>query len=414
MSAAEPPQCANQAPSGGSAAAKPQPKVHDVAIAGAGPVGATLALVLADTTLDVVVADTRGPGETRIADRTLALSHGARLIFERLHAWTPLASMPGAVTPITAIDVSQAGGFGAVQLTAAEQRVPALGYVVSYRALAHVLDAALARARVDVRYESAVRGIEPGQDSAALRVERVAGTPGESTLRARLAVVADGTAASVPGMSRRRHDYGQVAVVATVTLDRPHGGIAFERFTREGPIALLPRGDGYALIWTRSAADVPALLALRDDAFLASLSEHFGHRFRGFADVSERRAFPLALEVADTITASRTAVIGNAAQALHPIAAQGFNLGLRDAFELGRIIVDSPREAVGSAAMLARYSEVRARDRRTGIAFTHGLVRLFGNDAPWLRVPRGVGMMLLDAMPFAKRTFARTMLYGLH
>jgi len=387
---------------------------YDVAIAGAGPVGATLALALADAKLDVVIADARAAGETRVADRTLALSHGARLIFERLRVWTPLASMPGAVTPITAIDVSQAGGFGAVQLSAAEQQVPALGYVVSYRALSRVLDGALAQAGVDVRYGAPVQGIEPGRDDAVLRFDDAAGTKGDSTLRARLAVVADGTASSVPGVSRRRHDYGQVAVVATIALARPHRGVAFERFTREGPIALLPRGGDYALIWTRAPADMPALLGLRDDAFLVSLSAHFGSRFRGFAGISERRAFPLALEVADTITAARTAVIGNAAQALHPIAGQGFNLGLRDAFELAQAIVGSPREAIGSSAMLARYRTGRARDRRAGIAFTHGLVRLFGNDAPWLRLPRGVGMMLLDATPFAKRAFARTMLYGIH
>ena len=386
--------------------------IHDVAIAGAGPVGATLALALANAKLDVVVADARAAGETLRADRALALSHGARLIFERLRVWTPLACEPGAVTPITAIDVSQAGGFGAVQLTAAEQRVPALGYVVSYRALSRVLDAALQRTGVDVRFGVNVRSVEPGHESALLRVDE-ANAPTSDAFRARLAVVADGAALSVPGISRRRHDYGQVAVVATVALDHRHGGVAYERFTREGPIALLPQREGYALVWTRSPADAPALLALRDDAFLASLSAHFGSRVRGFSHVGERRAFPLALEVAESITAPRTAVIGNAAQALHPIAGQGFNLGLRDAFELAQIVVDAPRDAIGSPAMLARYRRGRERDRRAGIAFTHGLVRLFGNDLPWLRVPRGIGMLLLDAMPFAKRAFARTMLYGM-
>lgn len=418
MSAAEPP---GERTSKGEAPAsfdRPQAsgdsRIHDVAIAGAGPVGATLALALAGARLDVVVADARGAFETRAADRTLALSHGARLIFERLRVWMPLAATPGAVTPIAAIDVSQAGGLGAVQLTAAEQRVPALGYVVSYRALSQVLDAALRRAGIDVRFGAPVRAIEPAPDSATLRLDEASNVPAEAPIRARLAVVADGTASAVPGIRRQRHDYGQVAVVATLALDHPHRGVAYERFTRDGPIALLPQRDGYALVWTRPPADAQALLALRDDAFLAALSAHFGSRFRGFTKVSERRAFPLALEVAGSIVAPRTAVIGNAAQALHPIAAQGFNLGVRDAFELAQAIVDSPRDALGSPAMLARYARGRARDRRAGIAFTHGLVRLFGNDVPWLRVPRGIGMLVLDAMPFAKRAFARTMLYGLH
>jgi 2-octaprenyl-6-methoxyphenol hydroxylase len=383
--------------------------LHDVAIAGAGPVGATLALALADADLDVVVADARAPGESVRADRTLALSHGARLIFERLRVWTPLASTPGAVTPIVAIDVSQSRGFGGVRLTADEQGVPALGYVVSYLALQTVLDAALARAGIPVRFGASVRSVAATGDAATVEIDGDRDAP----LCTRLAVVADGAASSVPGIARRRHDYGQVAVIASVALDHPHGFVAYERFTSDGPIALLPQRDRYALVWTRKPADAPQLLALSEDAFLASLSRHFGARVRGFVQASERRAFPLALEVADAITAPRIAVVGNAAQALHPVAAQGFNLGLRDAWELARIIVDTPRNALGSYAMLARYREGRARERRAGIAFTHGLVRLFGNDLPWLRVPRGIGMMLLDTVPAAKRAFARAMLYGI-
>ena len=383
--------------------------IRDVAIAGAGPVGATLALALADADLDVVVVDARAAGETIRSDRTLALSHGARLIFERLRVWTALMATPGAVTPIKAVDVSQAGGFGGVRLTADEQGVPALGYVVSYRALSQVLDAALARARVAVRFGASVRSVTASADAATVEIDEAQ----DGALRARLAVIADGAASSVPGIGRRRHDYGQVAVVANVALDHPHGGVAYERFSRDGPIALLPQRDRYSLVWTRRPADAPQLLALSEDAFLASLSTHFGARVRGFVQVCERRAFPLALEVARAITAPRVAVIGNAAQALHPIAAQGFNLGLRDAWELARIIVDTPRDAIGSPAMLARYRQGRTRDRRAGIAFTHGLVRLFGNEASWLRVPRGVGMMVLDSVPLAKRAFGRAMLYGL-
>jgi 2-octaprenyl-6-methoxyphenol hydroxylase len=383
--------------------------IHDVAVAGAGPVGATLALALAGANLDVAVVDARPPGETTRADRTLALSHGARLIFERLRIWTPLAAMPGAVTPIVAIDISQARGFGALQLTAAEQALPALGYVVSYRALSQALDAALRRTGIDVRFGTAVRRVSGGRDAARLEFE----APRDEPLEARLAVVADGAASTVPGIARRRHDYGQVAIVAAIALDHPHRGVAYERFTPDGPIALLPERDHYALVWTRSPADVPQMLGLGESAFLAALSAHFGPRVRGFAGASERRAFPLALEVARDITSTRTAVIGNAAQALHPIAGQGFNLGLRDAWDLARMIVDSPRDGLGSEAMLARYRRSRARDRRAGIAFTHGLVHLFGNDSPWLRLPRGIGMMLLDTVPVAKRAFGRAMLYGM-
>ena len=382
--------------------------MHDVAIVGAGPVGATLALALRGGDLDVVVGDARAAGETVRADRTLALSHGARLIFERLGIWAPLAATDGAVTPIVTIDVSQARGFGAVQLTAAEHGLPALGYVVSYRALQRVLDDALARAGIGVRFGAPARAVTGSADAATVDI---AGS--EEPVRARLAVVADGAASSVPDIARRRHDYRQAAIVASVALDHPHGGIAYERFTFDGPVALLPERDHYALVWTRTPADAAALLALPEPAFLAALAGHFGSRVRGFTRASNRRSFPLSLEVARNTTARRIAVIGNAAQALHPIAGQGFNLGMRDAYDLARTILDTPREALGSDAMLARYRARRVLDRRAGIAFTHGLVQLFGNDRPWLRVPRGAGMMLLDAVPFAKRAFGRAMLFGM-
>ncbi|HEY7788567.1 MAG TPA: FAD-dependent oxidoreductase [Casimicrobiaceae bacterium] len=383
--------------------------MHDVAIVGAGPVGATLALALADANLDVVVVDARPAGETTRADRTLALSHGARLILDRVGVWTPLAATDGAVTPIVTIDVSQARGFGALQLTAAEHALPALGYVVSYRALQGVLDDALTRAGLRVRFGAHVREVSGSRDAATLDIGEQPGAP----VQARLGVVADGAATTVPGIARRRHDYSQVAIVAKISLDRPHHGIAYERFTAEGPVALLPERDHYALVWTRKPADAPHTLALSESAFLAALAAHFGSRVRGFTHASERRSFPLALEIARNTTAERVAVIGNAAQALHPIAGQGFNLGLRDAYDLARTIVDVPREALGSKAMLDRYRIGRTLDRRAGIAFTHGLVQLFGNERPWLRVPRGVGMMLLDTVPFAKRAFGRAMLFGM-
>jgi len=217
----------------------------------------------------------------------------------------------------------------------------------------------------------------------------------------------------VRGIERRRHEYGQVAIVANVTLDHPHGGVAYERFTRDGPVALLPERDHYGLVWTQKPEQAARTLALNEADFVAALRARFGNRVREFTHASGQRSFPLALEVARNTTTTRVAIIGNAAQALHPIAGQGFNLGLRDAFGLARAILDTPRARIGDSAMLARYAASRSWDRRAGIAFTHGLVRLFANDAAIFSLPRGVGMMLLDSLPFAKRSFTRAMLFGM-
>jgi len=383
--------------------------VRDVVIVGAGPVGATLALALREADLDLVVVDARPAGGTMRADRSLALSHGARLILERLGAWMPLAATRHAITPITAIDISQAGGFGSVRLEAAEHRLPALGYVVSYRALQQVLDQALVEHGVEVRFGAAARGVEGSADRAIVEID---GQPG-GALEARLAVIADGAATPVRGIERRRHEYGQVAIVANVTLDHPHRGVAYERFTRDGPVALLPERDHYGLVWTQKREQAARTLALNEADFVAALRARFGNRVREFTHASGQRSFPLALEVARNTTTTRIAIIGNAAQALHPIAGQGFNLGLRDAFGLARAILDTPRARIGDSAMLARYAASRSWDRRAGIAFTHGLVRLFANDAAIFSLPRGVGMMLLDSLPFAKRSFTRAMLLGM-
>jgi len=383
--------------------------LNDVVVVGAGPVGSTLALALADSDLDVVVLDARGPGETRRGDRSLALSHGARLILERLGVWNELAATPGAATPITRIDISQSGGFGQMQLAADEQGLPALGYVVSYRALQAALDAALTPTRVALRHGVTVSSVGGTPAYAAVVPEDANAQP----MLARVAAVADGTGAAVAGIARQRHDYGQVALVARVWCAMPHGGLAYERFTPAGPIALLPEGDHYGLVWTVTSDRAQSLLALADAEFLAQLAHHFGPRNGNFARVADRRAFPLVLEFARVPAGARTVALGNAAQTLHPVAGQGFNVGLRDAWELAEIILDTPRENLGDRAMLARYLRGRCADRTAGIAFTHGLVNVFGNDLPFLRWPRGLALTLLDAVLPAKRAFTRAMLFGL-
>ena len=382
--------------------------MHDVVIVGAGPVGGALALAIADADLDVVALDARAPGSAPRGDRSLALSHGARLIFERLGVWSRLAATSGAVTPITTVDISQTGGFGVTRLSADEQDIPALGYVVSYLALQHAIDAELARTRTDLRFGAQVKSVGGTPAYAAITL-----ADNGDPLTARLAVVADGAGATVAGVTRERREYGQVALIAKLWMSAPHGGVAFERFTPNGPMALLPEGDHYGLVWTMTPAAVERVLALPDDAFLGELAHHFGARVDGFTRVADRKTFPLALEFARPVTTSRCVLIGNAAQALHPIAGQGFNLGVRDAFELSQAINASGRDALGDRPMLSDYAARRRVDRYAGIAFTHGLTQLFALDWPMARWPRGLALTLLDALPPAKKAFTRAMLFGL-
>jgi 2-octaprenyl-6-methoxyphenol hydroxylase len=175
----------------------------------------------------------------------------------------------------------------------------------------------------------------------------------------------------------------------------------------------LPESDHYGLVWTMTPAAAERTLALSDDAFLGDLAHHFGARVEGFVRAADRKTFPLALEFARPATTGRCVLIGNAAQALHPIAGQGFNLGMRDAFELAQAINAIGRDALGGRAMLADYAARRRVDRYAGIAFTHGLTQLFASDWPLLRWPRGLALTLLDAVPPAKRAFTRAMLFGL-
>ena len=385
--------------------------VHDVVIVGAGPVGATRVLALARDGLDVIALDSRQAGASIRGDRSLALSHAARLVFERLGVWSDLSAMPQAVTPIVAIDVSQRGGFGSARLDAAEQGMPALGYVVSYLALQRALDASLGRAGIRVEH--------------GLTAERVSATPAyavvegkrngvDASWSCRLAAVADGGGDIVTGIVRHRHDYGRIALVARVWTRDAHGGVAFERFTPEGPIALLPEGDHFGLVWTTSPQEAQVLVASAEAEFLGKLGNRFGRHTGCFERVADRRTFPLVLDFVDRVVAERTVVLGNAAQALHPVAGQGLNLGIRDAWELAQELLVAQRDEIGAAAQLAAYSKRRRTDRWAGVAFTHGLLRVFGNDYALLSWPRGLALTLLDALPPLKRAFTHAMVFGVH
>lgn len=378
----------------------------DIVVVGGGPVGAALALALADSGFAPVMLESRHP-EVAIGDRRpLALSYGSRLILERLGAWEALAP----ATPIESIHVSQHGAFGRIALAAAEARLPALGYVVDYArlqaALAQALITRVPRAIVGAR----VTAIRPGHDAAT--VEFTLGGAAKA-IAAKLVVVADGGA--LHGLaSTRTIDYQQTAVVATVASELPHRHVAFERFTVGGPLALLPCGDDLALIWTANHGRAQVLSELAPSAFLRRLHDDFGDRLGAFTAVGTRSVFPLTLKCASDVALSRTTLIGNAAQTLHPVAGQGFNLGLRDAWELADEIVSARPEAIGSAQMLAAYRARRRNDRRGGIWFTDSLVRLFSNDLAPLRAGRGIALALLGCLPPARDFVVRRMIFGPH
>ncbi len=410
--------------------------MNEMLIVGAGPAGAVCALALAQQGVPVRVLEAQ-PREARGDTRTLALSHGARLILERVGVWDAL----GAVTPITHIHISQRGALGVAHLDAAELDVPALGYVLPYAGLTAALKQSLADACVAVDYGVAVQRIDADAEAATLHTSLGA-------LSTPLAVVADGGRGLEAPRPRVRREYDQAAVVCDVRTELPHANRAYERFTPDGPVALLPhdatptfcglepvkdrmpngdryapqgdsdllrakaRENSYALVWTARTADAERIAAFDDAAFLDALYRHFGGRQGRFLEASPRKTFPLKLAYTGSEAGARVVRIGNAAQTLHPVAGQGFNIGLRDAFELALACADVPPDQIGNAAMLAAYARGRRVDVAGGLGFTDFLVRTFSNDFAPLRHARGLGLLALEVLPPLKTFVARRMMFG--
>jgi 2-octaprenyl-6-methoxyphenol hydroxylase len=381
------------------------PTTFDIVIVGGGPVGAALALGLRASPYKVALLEAQAGDVLRDDARRLALSHGSRLTLDRLGVWQRLP-----VTPIQRITVSQQNAFGRVELSAEEACVPALGYVAGYAALQQALAGALANSSVQVVSGCIARAVDSDSRSATVQAER-AGTPLE--LAARLVVVADG-AARLQLAHVKTRNYDQVAVVCELKSERPHRNRAFERFTRAGPIALLPCAHGWALVWTADADRASELSAISDSAFCAQLASALGARaeFGEFFAPGRRQVFPLVLKYATRPAASRTILIGNAAQTLHPVAGQGFNLGLRDAYELARLLIADAGDP-GSREVLNSFFTQRRLDRFATILFTDSLIRLFSKDIPLFAPLRGAALAALSGFAPAKNFLARRMMFGL-
>lgn len=395
---------------------------YDIIVIGGGPVGMALALALNGSGVSVLLLEAKGLPVRAEDPRPLALSHGSRLILQRLGVWKALPD----VTPIKTIHISNRGGFGRTVLTSAEAGVPALGYVINYHDLFRTMHEALETCAAEYLTGAQVTGLETREEAGEVEFQH-GGSIKKKT--ARLLVLADGGHLSdkVDGVTQHVRDYGQWAIVARVRTDRfenletaggvksftrTQTGIAYERFTSDGPVALLPSGKYFALVWTVSPSAAQEILGLDDVAFLARLHDHFGDRLGRFVEAGKRSGFPLVLKYATPVTAGRVVLAGNAAQTLHPVAGQGFNLGLRDAWELAEEVVASPSRA-GKPAMLARYRDKRGMDSSMGRIFTDSLVKLFSNDIALLNSARGMGLSALDCLPPAKRFVARRMMFGI-
>jgi 2-octaprenyl-6-methoxyphenol hydroxylase len=383
----------------------------DVAIVGGGMVGASLALGLRGWGLRVLLIEGVAPGsdaQPSFDDRTTALGNASRRIFEALGIWEQV--VPGAAA-IRTIHVSDAGRFGFARLRAEEQGIEAFGYVVPNRMLGAVLWERLSTSQdIVLKVPARAESIEISDHGVRLSVVTEGGA--REDVQARLVVGADGAHSGVrtaADITAEVEDYDQVAVVANVAADRPHHGTAYERFTPTGPLAVLPLQGGGSLgvIWSCRPQEAARVLSLDDSSYLRELQARFGWRAGRFVRVGRRASYPLKLTRTSTTTATRTVLIGNAAQALHPVAGQGFNLGLRDAAMLAEVIANATETDVGAPALLKRFAQWRAADRGGVVRFTDSLVKLFGSTLPGVGILRNVGLLMFDLMPPAKSALAR-------
>ena len=367
----------------------------DILIVGAGPVGMTLHLALAAGGLNSLLLDRRPVAAQQTDPRALALSHGARQLLEQINSWPTRAA-----TPIETIHVSQKDGFGRTLIDRADYALPALGYVVRYRDLAGALTANLAND--SLLAETEILDIAPDDDGVTVSL-RHAGQL--RTIKTKLLVHAEGTPNDDPAV--KVSEYAQHAVICEVTPTPGHNKRAWERFTPNGPLALLPLGDEYSIVFTLPPAKADAVMAMGDDAFIAALQTQFGHRMR-FVKPGPRSRFPLALRMRDTLVKGSEVWIGNSAQTLHPVSGQGFNLGIRDAWQLSETLLKNGVDR----ASLATYAASRRLDRQGSAFFTDQIVRAFSNDFTPLKLARGLGLLALDICSPARHFVAKRMIWG--
>lgn len=377
-------------------------------------IGTSLALALAPLGLKIAVVEAverTATEQPSFDDRSTALSRSTQRMFEAMGLWPEIVA---ASTPIAHIHVSDRGRFGFSHIAADEQGVEALGYVVINRVLGNVLQQTLREvADVDVICPARIVDVELAPDQATTCVELESGE--KLSLQCSLLVAADGANSSVRrelGIAAQTARYEQRAVIGNLLPEKPLDNRAFERFTEQGPLAILPLADRRAaFIWTVSEDDAVRVLSLGDAEFLEELQEQFGYRLGALSKVGKRAAYPLQLSKALRLTAERSVLVGNAAHGLHPVAAQGFNLGMRDVAALCDCIADAQNAGdgfdPGDAQLLERYADWRSADQKKLVGFTDGLVKLFGSSRRPLRTLRNIGMLGFDLIPGVRSLFAK-------
>jgi 2-octaprenyl-6-methoxyphenol hydroxylase len=378
----------------------------DIVIAGGGMIGSSLALAAAPLGLKIAVVEAVPRGSAQqpsFDDRSTALARSTQRMFEAMGLWDQIVA---ASTPIKSIHVSDQGRFGFSHIDAEEQGVEALGYVVINRVLGGVLQQALDKEpNVEVICPARIVAVELGEEHAVAVV--ASDDSDDLELSCELLVAADGARSSVRemmGIGATHDAYGQRAVIGNLLTERPVENRAFERFTTQGPLAMLPINEGRtAFVWTVAEHDAERVMALDDESFLAELQQAFGNRLGRLSKVGQRVSYPLVLSKAARLTANRSVLVGNSAHGLHPVSAQGFNLGMRDVAALCDCLADHR----GDPDMLQRYTDWRRSDQAKLVRFTDSLVKLFGSNRRPLRTLRNVGMIGFDLIPGVRSLFAK-------
>lgn len=371
----------------------------DIAICGAGPVGLTLAALLVKRGVAperLALIDAKTIEQTSLDPRSIALSYGSRQIFETMHAW------PIAATQINQIHVSRSGHFGRTMIEREEYDLPALGYVTRYGAIVAALNAQVSTLGISLIRPASVSALIENDDAVTVTFAD------REAITASIVVQAEGGIFTEQSKKSMHRDYGQTAIVAHVNVSAPIPHRAFERFTNEGPLALLPQEDGYALVWCVKTDTAQRLLALSDTQFAEELGTAFGTRLGRFTATTQRNAFPLGLN-AHASASARIVAIGNAAQTLHPVAGQGLNLGLRDATVLARLLA---RQAEPTA--LREFSASRLTDRNATIQLTDIMARIFAATSAGgiAQALLGLSLGLVDGIKPAKKLLAERMMFG--